>query len=425
MKLLKKLYYYDAKSSSQSMFRFAELVKTLCAQRGANVEQDAFGNIYVTKGNAKTYPCIASHLDEVHGPRGNNFRVVVENGNIIKGYDDYDKKLRHGIGADDKNGIWVALRCLETTRAIKLAFFVDEEIGCRGSERANMEFFSNVRFVLQIDRKNNCDFITDISGVELCDSEFINDVQPERWGYAVTDGLSTDVCELKCNGLSVACCNMSCGYYNPHTANEFTYFADLKKCLRFVKHIIRDCKRVYHHEYIDRYDRYGRYGYYGGGYGRSFYDDDFDWGIPSKKSDIKTAKTSDKKSVEPTADADEIRRNNIEDLIVEGVDDFGLYDRHDIYEEVVFIIPGVTFHEFNEIYDNKYPDDTIFSFYLEMIYDMEARIPSSVNTYDLVLQAISREFRYVDEEALHLAYDVFVKSALTEAFEEPSFNIMS
>ncbi|EFK60177.1 LOW QUALITY PROTEIN: hypothetical protein HMPREF9008_04860, partial [Parabacteroides sp. 20_3] len=42
----------------------------------------------------------------------------------------------------------------------------------------------------------------------------------------------------KRNGLEVSCVNLSCGYYEPHTDNEYTILADLCKCYRFVRHII-------------------------------------------------------------------------------------------------------------------------------------------------------------------------------------------
>lgn len=43
---------------------------------------------------------------------------------------------------------------------------------------------------------------------------------------------------MKRNGLEVSCVNLSCGYYEPHTDNEYTILADLCKCYRFVRHII-------------------------------------------------------------------------------------------------------------------------------------------------------------------------------------------
>ena len=42
---------------------------------------------------------------------------------------------------------------------------------------------------------------------------------------------------------------MSCGYYKPHTDEEFTDKNDLLNCQRFVEHIIENCTEVYPHKY--------------------------------------------------------------------------------------------------------------------------------------------------------------------------------
>ena len=60
---------------------------------------------------------------------------------MIVGYDHRHKRMV-GIGADDKNGIWICLKCLEDFKAVKCAFFVQEEVGRIGSSHADMTFFS-------------------------------------------------------------------------------------------------------------------------------------------------------------------------------------------------------------------------------------------------------------------------------------------
>ena len=68
------------------------------------------------------------------------------------------------------------------------------------------------------------------------------------FGYKETDGLMTDIEQLKEQGLNVSCVNLSCGYYEPHTDNEYTDKKDLLNCLRFIEHIITNCKKTYRHE---------------------------------------------------------------------------------------------------------------------------------------------------------------------------------
>ena len=161
------------------------------------------------------------------------------------------------MGADDKNGVFICLECLKKHDAIKVVFFREEEVGCRGSSEAMMSFFDDIRFVIQPDRKGNSDLITNISYSELCSEKFLEEVEPEKWGYREENGLMTDVLTLKENGLGVSCINVSCGYYNPHTDEEVTVKKDLMKSLSFIEHIIEDCTDVYPH--ILDYGYWGRY----------------------------------------------------------------------------------------------------------------------------------------------------------------------
>ncbi|VYT94837.1 Uncharacterised protein [Parabacteroides merdae] len=80
--------------------------------------------------------------------------------------------------------------------------------------------------------------VTQINGMKLCSNDFISAIDFRRYGYKPAQGLATDVAALKRNGLEVSCVNLSCGYYEPHTDNEYTILADLCKCYRFVRHII-------------------------------------------------------------------------------------------------------------------------------------------------------------------------------------------
>ncbi len=233
---------------------------------------DTYGNIYAVKGNARSYPCVVAHTDEVHTRRGNGFMAVDVRGEIILGYDKNTKKLT-GIGADDKNGIWICLKCLAKFRIMKCVFFTGEETGCLGSNRADMGFFEDCRFVLQCDRKGNSDLITSISGTGLCSREFLLSVSPKKHGYKQTEGLPTDIYTLKRRGLDVSCVNISCGYYNPHTSEEYTVIEDLHKCLHFVYHIVWNCRKIYSHSYSPPQPAYSRYNN-GYGWGHSRYFDD-------------------------------------------------------------------------------------------------------------------------------------------------------
>ena len=214
-----------------------EFIINYCRNIDCQFEVDENNNILVTKGQAATYPCVVAHTDEVHEERPEGFRVVVDpdDNDIISGLDACGECC--GIGADDKNGIWVALKMLEELPVLKCAFFTGEEIGCEGSRNVDISFFDDCRYVVQCDRKNGNDFIINVSGLELNTQRFREDCELDRFGYRPKYGYSTDVAALKERGLKISVVNLSCGYYNPHEPAEYTRFSELQNALNFARHI--------------------------------------------------------------------------------------------------------------------------------------------------------------------------------------------
>lgn len=194
-------------------------------------------NIYITKGNATKYPCVVAHMDTVH-KIVEDLTVVDLNGNLT-GFNAI-KMEQTGIGGDDKVGVFVALQCLEMFDNIKIAFFRDEEVGCHGSYEADVSFFKDCNIVLQCDRRGNADFINNASGVKLSSNEFQDEIAPilKNYGYKFHDGMMTDVMALKELGIKASMANISCGYYNPHSKQEFVNIDDVSNCLDMVIDII-------------------------------------------------------------------------------------------------------------------------------------------------------------------------------------------
>ena len=258
LKLLMEIYQKTSPSLHENQIQ--ALIKEKLSQiESATWTTDRAGNIYVTKGISDTYPCIAAHMDEVHHHASDYTPVsfAVDGDFIIMGWSKL-KGGSDGLGADDKNGIYIALQALMDFDIMKAVFFVGEEIGCVGSSRADLAFFSDCRFVIECDRRGNSDFITSISG-DLCSDEFIQDCRIGDFGYHEEFGLMTDVDTLKNNGLGISCCNISCGYYNPHTKYEYTSLRDLVHCYDFVCSIIENCTKVYPHESCELFT--GKYSY--------------------------------------------------------------------------------------------------------------------------------------------------------------------
>lgn len=246
MKLLKKLFQIHSPSG-----REGKMIRFICRWIHYNVPDarialdQTTGNLYITKGVADSYAVLCAHLDQVQRKYPRDY-TVVQTEHIIFGF---SPKARDycGLGADDKCGVWIALRCLQKFPSLKVCFFTSEEVGCVGSSRADMDFFKDARFVIQADRRGANDLITNIGFTELCSDEFLNDIPSQKYGYTPADGLSTDVGQLKENGLEVSCINLSTGYYEPHSDREYVVIADLLNCKAFIEEIISTCTKVYPH----------------------------------------------------------------------------------------------------------------------------------------------------------------------------------
>lgn len=226
----------SVQSESYNQWRmFAYIIRQLKAI-GCNYYTND-GNIYVTKGNDVNYPCVVSHMDTVHDIAENLTPIEIA-GNIT-GFNSYTMS-QTGIGGDDKVGIFITLQCLSKFDNIKAVFFRDEEVGCNGSYNADINFFSDCKFVLQCDRRGNKDFVTSASGVNLSSKLFQSDIKNilKRYGYNFSNGMMTDVMALKEIGIVCSMANISCGYYNPHCIDEYVNIKDVANCLELVMDII-------------------------------------------------------------------------------------------------------------------------------------------------------------------------------------------
>jgi len=210
---------------------------------------DEISNIYVTKGVSDLYPCYISHTDTVHQITNINVKQGVSKKpptfgknfgddvfDILYGLDDNGELT--GIGGDDKCGIFICLEMVRNLERCKAAFFVSEEIGCIGSNGADLEFFNDVSFICEYDAPGD-HLISEISsGVRLYESngDFINDLKPEiesAFGNPLIEQSHpfTDVMVLS-SKLPICCINISCGYYNMHSEREFVGIDDVERAIQ-------------------------------------------------------------------------------------------------------------------------------------------------------------------------------------------------
>lgn len=195
------------------------------------------GNIYITKGHSDVYPTVVAHTDTVHDIE-DKFAVLKHDGV----YFGWNGVQQCGVGGDDKVGIAIALWFLQEQDAIKVAFFRDEEIGCAGSNLADMTFFEDSSFVVQCDRRGSEDIVYSIMGQTLFDAAFRERISPivDRHERKVVTGMMTDVWKLRQKGLRVASMNLSCGYYAPHSPREIVIEAAVENTVDFIHEMISE-----------------------------------------------------------------------------------------------------------------------------------------------------------------------------------------
>jgi len=210
-------------------------------------------NVYATKQTGDLpdgfmFPCVVSHTDTVHNI--DTINVVEEQlknaqGEIklsLKAYNNEGNPT--GIGGDDKCGIYACLELLKELPFLKAAFFVSEETGCHGSRKADKSFFSNVGYAIQFDAPENWMITERCWGTTLFDrtSDFFkhcNDILVESFPSELRyfSHPYTDVYALK-ESFDFSCINISIGYYNYHTKNEYVVVEDVYNGIEVGKKMI-------------------------------------------------------------------------------------------------------------------------------------------------------------------------------------------
>lgn len=216
----------SVQSASYETKRMKRFIKKELAKMDLGHTCDSYGNIYVTKGDADLYPTMVCHIDTVH--EINDDVKVIQVDDKLLAIDTTDCK-RYGIGGDDKVGIYITLQMLKHFDNFKAVFFLDEEVGCVGSSQADFTFFDDSTIVLECDRKGINDFVTSITGTTLSDDTLHQDIDHilTKYNRRKVNGGITDVGEIaEKNTVQVA--NMSCGYYDPHTANEYIIISEVE-----------------------------------------------------------------------------------------------------------------------------------------------------------------------------------------------------
>lgn len=221
---------------------------------------------------------LTAHLDTVHTkPVDTITKFKDKNGNMIIFSPE-------GIGGDDRCGVYMILHILKETKLRpSILFCEDEEIGGKGSEKfcktKYIEDLKKMKFLLELDRANK----TDAVFYDCGNTDFINFILEET-GYEEEFGSFSDISNLSpvCDVASV---NLSCGYYNQHTLQEYVIWEEMLSTIKIVEKLLirateNDVPYFDFQEIVSyNYGKYNKYLYtsYDKCFGYTTYNDDFDY----------------------------------------------------------------------------------------------------------------------------------------------------
>ena len=198
-------------------------------------------------------PIISAHMDMVNtdrnhlGPKEDSIPNAIftvdekTNIRIYRPLDNGDVK-QTSLGADDKNGIWIALLLLKRGANINFIFSHGEECGCVGIKQvvADADIAQKIErcaYSLVIDRRNKNDIIGYEN--EYCmalDDRLEHFAKQLGYEYKCARGLCSDANHISSLNEVV---NLSCGYYEAHSPTEYTNLSELIYCFNFVGLIIQ------------------------------------------------------------------------------------------------------------------------------------------------------------------------------------------
>lgn len=191
---------------------------TILAKRGYEViEDDKY--IFATE-NEQAKVMLVSHLDTVH-KHTPDIICTSGNGDIIMS--------PHGIGGDDRCGVYIILQLLKMLPfKPDILFTTDEEIGGVGASGFIDDFpepISPINYMVEFDRRGNEDCV-----FYDCDNrEFVDFV--ESFGFKEEYGSYSDIATIGPQ-WGVASVNLSSGYYNAHTTSEYVVKSDMESIIK-------------------------------------------------------------------------------------------------------------------------------------------------------------------------------------------------
>lgn len=204
---------------------------------------------------------LVAHMDTVHKETPKTVWMSLDCNKL---------KSDEGIGGDDRNGIAMILDIVEQLDdniRPHILFTEDEEVGGLGAhDFVNVGIKPDINFIVELDRKGRDDAV-----FYSCDNrEFVEFI--EEFGFKEQYGSFSDISVIA-EPLGIAAVNLSSGYYNAHTTNEYIKLDEMDEIMGKVINIIKSQtvpETTKKFEYIKKKYEYKFYKY-GDWWGNSYY----------------------------------------------------------------------------------------------------------------------------------------------------------
>lgn len=184
---------------------------------------------------------LVSHMDTVHEKRSMPKSIFHDPTSNVMWSPD-------GIGGDDRCGIFSILMLLANRKSKPSVLFTkDEEIGCLGAKSASRkiakDIHSKFKFIVELDRRGQDDCVF----YQCNNQEFIKYI--ETFGFVKNTGSCSDISQL-CPSWDVAGVNLSIGYFNEHTQQEYINLDYMVKTINRVDNILESVDK----DGVDKFD---------------------------------------------------------------------------------------------------------------------------------------------------------------------------
>lgn len=188
---------------------------------------DEFGNWWYSQGEGSKW-LFTAHSDTVH----DYYDVMKYELEVT------DNKVRRKgggiLGADCGTGMFILLSMIEAGVPGTYVIYAEEEVGGFGSANSseyNQDNYYGISYALSFDRRGTSDVITHMCGVRTCTDEFAEGLCDFlALGHKPSfEGVFTDSFNLR--EIVFECTNLSVGYFNAHTDDEYQDLAYLERLI--------------------------------------------------------------------------------------------------------------------------------------------------------------------------------------------------